>query len=252
MDTRPSFTQPDFPFYNREPIPLSALQWLLILGALCMAFALLVMPWPSHDSILGRWGHVLLFCLVPLGAMALIDRRAVAALFHRLRVRDGVWMIAIAVLNLVVTIAVALAFSGLHHASSNPLFAQLGSADASTRITAFAMMVPQLLGEELLTILPFLALLQWLTARMRLRRRYAVLCAWLLSALPFALAHLPTYHWDLLQCLVIIGTARLVLSLAYVVTRNLWVSTGAHVLNDWALFAFALSGPVAPLIGVPT
>ncbi|WP_448120928.1 CPBP family glutamic-type intramembrane protease [Xanthomonas arboricola] len=248
MDTRSGLTRHDFPFYNRQPIPISALQWLLILSALCIAFVLLIMPWPSSDSVTGSWVHALLFCLVPLGAMALISGRAVTALFHRLHVRDALWMIAIAVLNLVISIMVALAFSGLHQASSNPMFAQLGSADVSTRVMAFGMMVPQLLGEELLTILPLLALLQWLTTRMRMRRSYAVLCAWLLSALPFALAHLPTYQWDLLQCLVIIGTARLVLSLAYVVTRNLWVSTGAHLLNDWALFGLAFSYPVAPLL----
>lgn len=62
------FTRPDFPFHNRQPIPISALQWLFILSALCAAFALPVMPWPSSDSIVGRWAHALLFCLVPLGA----------------------------------------------------------------------------------------------------------------------------------------------------------------------------------------
>lgn len=60
--------------------------------------------------------------------------------------------------------------------------------------------------------------------------------AWLASAVPFALVHLPTYNWNWVQCLVVIGGARLVLSLAYLATRNLWVSTGAHVLNDWVLF----------------
>ncbi|MDZ7936908.1 MAG: CPBP family intramembrane glutamic endopeptidase, partial [Rhodoferax sp.] len=38
------------------------------------------------------------------------------------------------------------------------------------------------------------------------------------------------------QCLLIIGSARLVLSLAYLKTRNLWVSTLAHIINDWVLF----------------
>ena len=57
---------------------------------------------------------------------------------------------------------------------------------------------------------------------------------------PAALAHLPTYQWDLVQCLAIIGSARLVLSLAYLFSRNLGVSTGADVLNDWTLFGISL------------
>ena len=50
-----------------------------------------------------------------------------------------------------------------------------------------------------------------------------VLLAWLLSAIPFALLHLPTYQWDWVQCLAIIGTARLVLSLGYLLTRIMLV-----------------------------
>lgn len=53
----------------------------------------------------------------------------------------------------------------------------------------------------------------------------------------FGLVHLPTYNWNLMQCLVVIGSARLVLTWAYVWTKNIWVSTGAHILNDWALIA---------------
>ena len=48
-------------------------------------------------------------------------------------------------------------------------------------------------------------------------------------------AHLPTYDWNILQCLVVIGGARLILSLAYIKTKSIWVSTIAHVLNDWVL-----------------
>ncbi|MEN5202966.1 type II CAAX endopeptidase family protein [Stenotrophomonas sp. TWI700] len=240
MDKRSRESRPDFPFYNGEPIPISAAQWLLVLAALGLAFSLLILPLAPMDARWGNWVHALLFCLVPLAAMVLIDRRSLAALFHRPRPRDVLWMFGIAALNLVVTILVALLFSGLHHASSNPMFTEMSDADALTRLLNFGMMVPQLMGEELFTILPFLALLQWLTQRTQVRRHFAIVCAWLLSALPFTLAHLPTYQWDLLQCLVIIGTARLVLSLAYLITRNLWVSTGAHLLNDWALFGVAL------------
>jgi membrane protease YdiL (CAAX protease family) len=36
--------------------------------------------------------------------------------------------------------------------------------------------------------------------------------------------------------LVGIGFARVILTLAYIVTRNLWVSAGAHIINDWTGF----------------
>lgn len=38
-----------------------------------------------------------------------------------------------------------------------------------------------------------------------------------------------------MQCIVVIGSARLVLTWAYIYTKNLWVSTGAHIINDWLI-----------------
>ncbi|MCA0297685.1 MAG: CPBP family intramembrane metalloprotease [Proteobacteria bacterium] len=239
---RPSRSQDrrDFPFYAGTPVSLSGVQWLVVLSAVALAFYLLTAPWTHPPQPWGMWIPVLLFCGVPLAALALVAGRHWTALFHRPTGRDVLLMVGIAVLNLVVTLLVGALVTSLHHGSANPLFLSLGQADATTRAMTFAAMVPQLLGEELLTILPFLALLWCLGTRLKLQRRTAVVLAWVLSAIPFALVHLPTYQWDLMQCLLIIGSARLVLSLGYLFSRNLWVSTGAHVINDWALFGAGL------------
>lgn len=107
--------------------------------------------------------------------------------------------------------------------------------------------VPQLIGEELLGILPFLAVLWFCVTRMRLSRPAGVLIGLLVSALVFGAAHLPTYDWNWGQALLGIGSARVFLTLAYVATRNLWVSAGAHVLNDWIGFIFAFAAGHAPI-----
>jgi membrane protease YdiL (CAAX protease family) len=44
------------------------------------------------------------------------------------------------------------------------------------------------------------------------------------------------------QCIIIIGSARLVLTLPWIMTKNIWVSTGAHIVNDWLLFLMGLLG----------
>lgn len=233
--------RPDFPFHDGEPVQIDGRQWLLVLLAVVVAFAGLLMPVPAWSMPWGRFVPALLFCTLPLVGLAWVaGRPGVMALFPRWRTADWGWMVGIAALNLVVTLAIGWALQSVHHTSPNPMFNQLAHADASTRVLAFVAMVPQLLGEELLTVLPLLACLWWLRSRAHLRRAPAIALAWLVSALPFALVHLPTYQWDLVQCLVIIGSARLVLSLAYLATRNLAVCTGAHVLNDWALFAAGL------------
>jgi len=52
-----------------------------------------------------------------------------------------------------------LTFTG---ATPNPSTAQLGAMNTAGRIAFFAKTIPQLLGEEVITIQAFLALLQWL------------------------------------------------------------------------------------------
>lgn len=230
----------DFPFYTGEPVPLSGRQWLCVLAGVVLAFCLLVAPWTRPPGAWGMWLPALLFCLVPLGALAAVAGRAWTALFGPVRGREVLQMIGIAALNLAVTVGVGLLFASHHQVSANPAVQSLADAGATARAMRFAAMLPQLLGEELLTILPFLACLWWLHTRWTLGRRTSVVLAWVVSAVPFALVHLPTYGWNLMQCLVVIGTARLVLSLGYLLSRNLWVSTGAHVLNDWTLFGAGL------------
>lgn len=78
-------------------------------------------------------------------------------------------------------------------------------------------------------------------------RRAAIIVAVAVSTIWFAALHLPTYNWNILQCLLTIGTARIVLTMAYLLTRNVWVSSIAHIINDWTLFfiAFGLGhGPI--------
>jgi uncharacterized membrane protein len=131
--------------------------------------------------------------------------------------------------------SIGAAFNAFGPVSGNAGIADAANLDGARLASFFAKVGLQLLGEELITILPFLAILTWLHKKAQMGRNAAVLAAWLLSAIIFALLHLPTYDWNIVQCLAIIGTARLVLTWAYVWTKNIWVSTGAHVINDWAL-----------------
>ena len=65
----------------------------------------------------------------------------------------------------------------------------------------------------------------------------------------FASIHLPAYNFKFLQCLVLIGSARLILMLAYMKTKNLWVSAGTHVINDWTIFTLVLVGAHSGSVG---
>ena len=59
-------------------------------------------------------------------------------------------------------------------------------------------------------------------------------------ALLFAAVHLPTYGWNVIQVVLGVGVARIVLLIPYLMTKNILVSTGAHILNDWSSFTLAI------------
>ena len=237
----------DFPFYNGAPVGLSAWQWLFVMAAVAAGFAVLVAPIPWPAGPLGAMIPAVLFPLIPMVALAQVAPGHWKALFGKVGWRELRLMVGFALLNIVVSMSVGAIVHALANVTPNAATAQLSGMDTTGRIAFFAKTVPQLFGEEVVTILPFLAVLTLLSSRFGVGRKAAVVGAWLISSLIFGLIHLPTYDWNWVQCIVIIGTARMVLSLAWIMTKNIWVSTGAHVINDWLLFTLSLVG--AGLVG---
>ncbi len=186
---------------------------------------------------------VLLFLGLPLAGLMAAGRGCVAALFRPITVKAVLLMPAFALLNLVVSVLVAVFVASVFEVSANPA-AGLIRAFSGLEFLAFLLRtLPQLVGEELITILPFLALLSYLVQRRNWTRGNALFVAWIATALLFGALHLPTYQWNVAQSFLIIGAARLVLTAAYLLTGNLWVSAGAHILSDWLIFFAAFYAP---------
>lgn len=231
-----------------EPAPrtfllrLSGRQWAYVLSLQALGAAILMLlgtVW--HDGV-AQLLPAVLFVLLPLIGLRQVAPAQWLSLFAGFGWRALAWGGLFGLANICVSLLVALLFSHFFSAADNPAVVQIASLGAVERALFLLKTLPQLFGEELLTILPLLALLQWLHLGRGWTYTRAVLAAWLLSALLFSLLHLPTYDWHLLQCVLIIGSARLVLSLAYLYTRNIWVSTYAHIVSDWAYFSLSLLG----------
>ncbi|MBS0455629.1 MAG: CPBP family intramembrane metalloprotease [Proteobacteria bacterium] len=231
----------DFPFYNGRPARLVARQWWLVLAGVALGFVALTAPIPWFAGRFGQFVPAVLFVLIPLAALAIATPQHWTALFRRLGWRDVVATVLVALLTLVVSFAAGWLFMKYHGAQANPAVKMISGQSQGELGLFFLKTAPQLLGEELVTILPMLAFMTLFHGPMGLARPKAIALAWLLSALLFAALHLPTYQWNFAQCFAVIGAARLVLSLGYLWTRNIWVSTGAHILNDWSLFGLALA-----------
>ena len=227
----------DFPFYRSGPDAISATGWLLVLVGVAAGFIALVVPLGFVDTTLTGWLRALLFVGLPLLGLWLASPSGWTAIFDRVGLRQVKLMIVFALLNIAITMAIGALGSYFGTATGNAKIADAAQLGGAQLLNFFAKVGVQLLGEELITILPFLAILAFARNMIGLGRKASVVLAWLASAAAFGLIHLPTYDWNFVQCLVVIGSARLVLTCAYVWSKNIWVSTGAHILNDWTLIA---------------
>jgi uncharacterized protein len=232
----------DFPFYHGNPVSLNAGQWCFLVAMVAFAFALLIapIPWPGGEP--GAFVPAILFPIIPLVGLSWVSKGHAASLFGRVGWREIKLMILFALLNIAVTLVVGGIVKATLGASANPAISTANQLSTGGLALFLGKTAVQLVGEEVLTIIPMLAMLHLLVVRARLSRATGVLVAWLGSAVMFGLLHLPTYNWDFAQCVLIIGTARLMLSLAYIKTKNLWVSSGAHILNDWFLIMINVLG----------
>lgn len=230
----------DYPFQPGTIAALSPIGWAVVMGGCLLGFAALMAIGAAAPGATGRWLSVLLFVGLPLIALRLAAGRRWMALFPPLTWRD-VWIgLAFVPAVLIVSGLVALVVVHSGATTANPIIALLAGMKGWDLALFVASTLPQLLGEELVTLLPFLGLMALLHGRLGADRRLAVAAAWLISALLFGALHLSTYGWNLAQAFAVIGVTRLVLTLPFLITRSAWTSTITHVTHDWLLFGTVL------------
>lgn len=224
----------DFPYYNGQPVEIGLSGWLIILASVVAAFLLLILlPFAAFPFNLIQ---PIVFTGLPLVTLALVSGGHHTALFARVGIKQILIAVGFGLLTIVVSMAVGLLLTQITTMTANT--ATNGLAEFSTFDTIVFLVRTgiQLVGEEVMTILPLLAVLWFCVRKLNLSRRTGLVVAVIVSTLWFAAVHLPTYNWNLIQCFAGIGAARLVLTAAFLLTRNLWVSAGAHIVNDWTEF----------------
>lgn len=235
-------TASNFPFYNGEPTSISNKQWLFVMAMVVIGFLILALPIPWPKGSFWQFIPAILMPGIPLVALAYVAPGRWKAIFGKVGGREVKLMLGFALLNIVVSMSIGTIIFTLFEVASNNATAQLGALDMAGQIAFYAKTIPQLLGEEVITLLPFLALLQLFSKSFSVGRKASIIGAWLMTSLIFGLIHLPTYNWNWIQCIVVIGSARMILTLPWIMTKNIWVSTGAHIINDWLLFTMTLLG----------
>lgn len=224
----------DFPFYDKEPVDVAAWKWIVIIVGCAVGFFVFISI-PAADNVSSLLPRTL-FTAIMLVVFILLTGRHWAAIFRKMTGSDWLNMVVFGLLTIVISFVVGAIIRAIFGASSNSSGDGLATG-GPVEIGAFLVgTAVQLLGEELFTILPFLAIMYLLHTKAGVGRNMSAILAWLITALWFGAAHLPTYDWNVVQALVGIGVARLILTLAYMRTKNIAVSTGAHIINDWVEF----------------
>jgi len=226
--------KPDYPYYDGVPVEIEGRRWLLLVGSVVLAFALLItLPFPYAPL---NFIPPILYTGIPLLALAWASRGHLGALFHPVGVKQVAQAVGFGFLTIVASVAAGLVLTQLTPMQANPAAAGVAAAQAPEIALFMVRTAIQLVGEELMTILPLLAVLWLCVRKFGLSRRTGLIAGVIVSTLWFSAVHLPTYGWNFLQCFAGIGMARLVLTAAFLFTRNLWVSAGAHIVNDWTEF----------------
>lgn len=224
----------EFPYCGDRQASIGGSGWAWILASVGVAYAALVtIPAKAFPLTLLP---PLLFVCIPLATLAWVTGGRWKELFRPVGWREIGLMVLFAVANIIVSLAVALLINTFGTTAANPVMVQMDAMSATDFVLRLIPTLPQLIGEELLTILPFLAVFWFTTRRLGWGQKAGIVAALVVSAFIFAAAHLPTYDWHWLQCFGVIGIGRIVMTLAFVWTRNLWVTGGAHILNDWVEF----------------
>ena len=239
--------QPHLPFYDNTPVAITGVGWLLIISAVVVGFALLVAPVPGFAVFPANYVPVLLFTGLPLAALAFVTRGRLSALFHGYGLKAFGASLGFAVLTMLAPICVVLLLKPFLAFDANPSSHLLAETDAAGLSVFLSRTFIQLLGEELVTILPLLAVMWFCVQKLKLPKTLSLVIAIAVSTACFSALHLSTYNWNFVQCLVVIGSARLVLTASYLVTRNLWVSFVAHLINDWSIFVFVFARSHVPI-----
>ncbi|SDS52020.1 hypothetical protein SAMN05444162_1652 [Paenibacillaceae bacterium GAS479] len=187
---------------------------------LVIAFWGLVSGWPlgyAYLMIAGIVGTILTFGLEGLKELYAVPKN---------RPILTVILAFFATIVIGYTIAIIAAFVFGHSFTSNP-----GAQHISE---TFLILVPSLIGEELMVMVPLLIGANWLGGSKK-----AVVIMIIITTVIFGAAHLQTYNFDYLQ-VAIIGLIRVPFTIASLRNKSIITGTATHIIYDFMSFSLIL------------
>lgn len=210
----------DFPFYNDNP-KLTKNQWMtLIIGVLV---TIIFLAWPI--SMPQYINSIILFLLMII-PISVVSRGKLGYLFKIPKKRDILLIIILYIgYYLYVFVVGILLYKYGYDFASNEILT------VDNRELTFLGIIIQLIGEELIKVIPFLIILHELY-KYNHNRKLSFMIALTLTLILFALLHYKAYAGHLLQIFLIIGLGSIFDMFAYLKTKNVTVSYILHFMVD--------------------
>ena len=244
----------DYPyiFDNRPKLALSA--WLKMLGANVLSFVLLTTPVLSSIPLFKPLSNselydvsimaisrqimpALLFLAINFLGVYWAVGKDWRKLFRPIKVKD-IWFI----LLLILAAFLANYFTGQ---ITDALFGHEVNPNAAINIhhengwAAFLLArvtdLIQLLGEEFLAIISFLAFTQ-LANHWNWSRKTALVFGLVLSSILFGVYHISTYDYNVGYAIIGLFLGRMVMTIAFMRTKSIWASFLVHYIYDFIGF----------------
>lgn len=208
----------EFPF---KEVPTS--RWILSFLAVIALFAL-----PNIAEIENRILLSIILILTSVIPALIVDKRFFKEVIKPVKIKDIFLIIITIILSFVVAITMANLLKGSNLAD-NPV-KDLLNPENIYLLLGFTLL--SLMAEEILFVIPFLFVYNKTKANKTIKTIVAII----ISSVIFGLAHLWAYNFNIVQCLGVIGTLRIVVSMPYVLRKNLLLTYLTHVLYDWIIF----------------
>lgn len=224
----------DFPFYKDNQLTVLKAVFLLLASVCSMVLFIYLQKMGCNSSLVAFTNVV-----IPLAALFSCVKWEWIQLFRKIGLRD-IFTILITIIFLraasIIIGLIQVSLGMVKLSDKNPLVFVIETNTNGQNLLLLLQTIAELTGEELITIIPFLSLLFIFFKSGKITRKKAILLSWIITAVLFGAFHLSTYNWNIYQAVIGIGIIRLILTYAYIKTKNLWVSMIVHIANDWIIF----------------
>ena len=223
----------DFPFYNGKP-SVSIIGWAVLTFGVILTIAFyfgLAAYIPGYE----HWPFPLaaivdiLIILIPL---AYCCKGKLGLIIKMPKLKDMKVVILCAIAYLVSTMAINMILEMFGVVgTSNPL----GEAAAAAPLLVTVDLLVSLFGEELFKITIFLIVMA-AAYHVTKNRKNSIIVGIVGACILFGLIHMPTYDFNIAQCMLLIGIGCVFHICPYVKTKNIVNSYITHLMIDFVIF----------------